>query len=219
MGRIATQLATVQVRAAHAVIRHSVLSGSTERNLNPNLINRLLSMRAISRSRALARACRGPGSDTRKLLSLSRPAGNQNNLTLGLSFGRAVSPGSGRHTRVVTSTYDVARGQFTGDGGIYHARWDEQRPGRGELLRRDPNLEFADDTIPLLPRNTPRIRSAWCRVQSSGQALHVRALTFRAERMRSCPFSPPIRLRSSDSARTLTLSVGSSVSFKATGSR
>ena len=117
MGRIATQLATVQVRAAP---RRDPIQrpepGSTERNLNPNLINRL----PIDGGDLAALAALAPGvvtvagTDTTKAsFSVAGQPANQNNITLdGLSFGAGSVPQEAvRNTRVVTSTYDVARGQ------------------------------------------------------------------------------------------------------------
>jgi hypothetical protein len=58
-----------------------------------------------------------PGTDTTKAsFNVAGQPSNQNSITLdGLSFGAGSVPSEAiRNTRVVTSTYDVGRGQFTG---------------------------------------------------------------------------------------------------------
>src|SRR4051812_21900695 len=92
MGRIATQLATVNVRATPRprTDNQRPEAGSTERNLNPNLINRL----PVDPSDLNALAALAPGvvsvpaTDTTKAsFSVAGQPANQNNITLdGLSF-------------------------------------------------------------------------------------------------------------------------------------
>ena len=156
MGRIATELATVQVRAAP---RRGDLSqrpepGSTERNLNPNLVNRLPT--DAGDLTALAALAPGvipvPGTDTTMAsFSVAGQPANQNNITLdGLSFGAGSVPQEAvRNTRVVTSTYDVARGQFTGGQVASTTRGGTSNvQGAFSYSLRDPSLEFVDDTNP-----------------------------------------------------------------------
>jgi hypothetical protein len=73
---------------------------------------------------------------------------NQNSLTLdGLSFGSGSVPQEAvRNTRVITSTYDVARGQFTG-GQVASTTRGGTNVFQGALgyQLRDPSLEFVDD--------------------------------------------------------------------------
>ena len=155
MGRIATQLATVQVRAApRRDPQQRPEPGSTERNLNPNLINRL----PVDGGDLAALAALAPGvvsvagTDTTKAsFSVAGQPTNQNNITLdGLSFGAGSVPQEAvRNTRVVTSTYDVARGQFTGGQVASTTRGGTNNvQGALSYSRRDPNLEFVDDTNP-----------------------------------------------------------------------
>src|SRR3954469_19922620 len=121
MSQFANQLATVRVRATprrgNATDRPE--PGSTERSLNPNLLNRLpVDPGDLNALAALAPGVIAvPGTDTTKAaFSVAGQPSNQNNITLdGLSFGAGSVPTEAlRNTRVVTSTYDVARGQFTG---------------------------------------------------------------------------------------------------------
>src|SRR5207237_8992398 len=76
---------------------------------------------------------------------------NQNSITLdGLSFGSGSVPSEAiRNTRVVTSTYDVARGQFTG-GQIASTTRGGTNNVQGALSYslRDPSLEVVDDSNP-----------------------------------------------------------------------
>ena len=68
----------------------------------------------------------------------------------GLSFGAGSVPSEAiRNTRVVTSTYDVARGQFTG-GQIASTTRGGTNNVQGALSYslRDPSLEFVDDSNP-----------------------------------------------------------------------
>ena len=156
MGRTATQLATVQVRAAprRGDPSQRPEPGGTERNLNPNLINRLpVDAGDLAALAALAPGVVSvPGTDTTKAsFSVAGQPSNQNNITLdGLSFGAGSVPQEAiRNTRVVTSTYDVARGQFTGGQVASTTRGGTNNvQGALSYSRRDPNLEFVDDTNP-----------------------------------------------------------------------
>ena len=156
MGRIATQLATVQVRGARQRGDPSQRPepGSTERNLNPNLVNRLpVDAGDLTALAALAPGVIAvPGTDTTKAsFSVAGQPANQNNITLdGLSFGAGSVPQEAvRNTRVVTSTYDVARGQFTGGQVASTTRGGTNNvQGALSYSLRDPNLEFVDDTNP-----------------------------------------------------------------------
>jgi hypothetical protein len=156
MGRIATQLATVQVRAAprRGDPSQRPEPGSTERNLNPNLVNRLpVDAGDLTALAALAPGVLAvPGTDTTKAsFSVAGQPANQNNITLdGLSFGGGSVPQEAvRNTRVVTSTYDVARGQFTGGQVASTTRGGTNNvQGAFSYSLRDPSLEFVDDTNP-----------------------------------------------------------------------
>ncbi|HEX2694041.1 MAG TPA: carboxypeptidase regulatory-like domain-containing protein [Gemmatimonadaceae bacterium] len=154
MAPIATQLATVQVRAparrANAAQRPE--PGSTERNLNPNLVNRLpVDAGDLAALAALAPGVIAvPGTDTTNAsFSVAGQPANQNSITLdGLSFGAGSVPQEAvRNTRVVTSTYDVARGQFTGGQVASTTRGGTNNlQGAFSYSHRDPSLEFAIDS-------------------------------------------------------------------------
>ena len=155
MGRTATQLATVQVRASRRGNQDQRPEpGSTERNLNPNLINRLpIDAGDLNALAALAPGViQVPGTDsTQASFNVAGQPSNQNSITLdGLSFGAGSVPSEAiRNTRVVTSTYDVARGQFTGGQVASTTRGGTNNmQGAFSYSLRDPSLEFVDDTNP-----------------------------------------------------------------------
>jgi len=155
MGRTATQLATVQVRANRQRNQDQRPEpGGTERNLNPNLINRLpIDAGDLNALAALAPGViQVPGTDTTAAsFNVAGQPANQNSITLdGLSFGAGSVPSEAiRNTRVVTSTYDVARGQFTGGQIASTTRGGTNNvQGAFSFSHRDPNLEFVDDSNP-----------------------------------------------------------------------
>ncbi len=155
MGHIATQLATVNVRAARrGDPSQRPEPGGTERNLNPNLVNRLpIDAGDLNALAALAPGVIVvPGTDTTKAsFNVAGQPANQNNITLdGLSFGAGSVPSEAvRNTRVVTNTYDVARGQFTGGQVASTTRGGTNNvQGAFSYSLRDPSLEFVDDTNP-----------------------------------------------------------------------
>ena len=155
MGRNATQLATVQVRGGRRGNQDQRPEpGSTERNLNPNLVNRLpVDAGDLTALAALAPGViQVPGTDTTKAsFNVAGQPSNQNSITLdGLSFGAGSVPSEAiRNTRVVTSTYDVARGQFTGGQVASTTRGGTNNmQGAVSYSLRDPDLEFVDDTNP-----------------------------------------------------------------------
>jgi hypothetical protein len=155
MGRTATQLATVQVRAGRrGDPNQRPEPGSTERTLNPNLINRLpVDAGDLTALAALAPGViQVPGTDsTKAAFNVAGQPSNQNSITLdGLSFGAGSVPSEAvRNTRVVTSTYDVARGQFTGGQVASTTRGGTNNlQGAVSYSLRDPSLEFVDDTSP-----------------------------------------------------------------------
>ena len=154
MGRNATQLATVQVRATprRGDPNQRPQPGDTERNLNPNLINRLpIDAGDLNALAALAPGVIPvPGTDTTKAsFNVAGQPANQNSITLdGLSFGSGSVPSEAvRNTRVVTNTYDVARGQFTGGQVASTTRGGTNNvQGAVSYSHRDPSLEFEDDS-------------------------------------------------------------------------
>src|SRR3954463_9771743 len=156
MGRTATQLATVQVRATprRGDPNQRPEPGNTERSLNPNLINRLpVDAGDLTALAALAPGVvQVPGTDTTKAsFNVAGQPSNQNSITLdGLSFGAGTVPAEAvRNTRVVTSTYDVARGQFTGGQVASTTRGGTNNiQGAVGYSLRDQDLEFVGDTNP-----------------------------------------------------------------------
>ena len=152
LGRTATVLQSVQVRAAPArQPNQRPEAGSTGRGLPPGLVNRL----PIEPGDLNALATLAPGvvgvpetDSTAASFSVGGQPANQNSITLdGLSFGSGSVPQEAvRNTRVVTSTYDVARGQFTG-GQIASTTRGGTNIFQGALnySLRDPSLEFVDE--------------------------------------------------------------------------
>ncbi len=153
MGRNATVLQSVQVRAAPARNSNNQRpeAGSTGRGLPPGLIDRL----PIDAGDLNALATLAPGvigvagtDSTPASFSVGGQPANQNSLTLdGLSLGSGSVPQEAiRNTRVITSTYDVARGRFTG-GQVASTTRGGTNVFAGALnyALRDPNLEFVDD--------------------------------------------------------------------------
>lgn len=117
----ATQLSAVRIQARTAPPQGGDRPepGNAERSFGPEQAARL----PVEQSDLNALAALAPGvvpvagsDSTGSSFSVSGQRPTQNNLTLdGLSFGSAQVPNEAvRSTRVITSTYDVARGQFTG---------------------------------------------------------------------------------------------------------
>jgi hypothetical protein len=153
LGRTATVLTAVQVRATPRPRQQTDRpeAGSTERGLPSGLINRLpVEAGDLNVLATLAPGVVGIGATDSTAASFSvggQPA-NQNNLTLdGLSFGSGSVPQEAiRGTRVITNTYDVARGQFTG-GQVATTTRGGTNVFSGALgySLRDPSLEFAQE--------------------------------------------------------------------------
>jgi hypothetical protein len=153
MGKNATVLQSVQVRASNRPRNNTDRPepGSTERGLNPALIDRL----PIDAGDLNALATLAPGvigtaatDSTPAAFSVGGQPMNQNSITLdGLSFGSGNVPAEAvRSTRVITSTYDVARGQFTG-GQVASTTRGGTNVVQGAVgyNLKDPTLEFVDD--------------------------------------------------------------------------
>jgi hypothetical protein len=153
MGRNATVLQSVQVRAAPNRQNGGQRPepGSTERGLPPNLVNRL----PVEAGDLNALATLAPGvvgiaatDSTAAAFSVAGQPADQNSITLdGLTFGSGNVPQEAvRNTRVITSTYDVARGQFTGGQVATTTRGGTNVfQGAVNYSLRDPSLEFVDD--------------------------------------------------------------------------
>ncbi|HET7458374.1 MAG TPA: carboxypeptidase-like regulatory domain-containing protein, partial [Gemmatimonadaceae bacterium] len=154
MSPAATQLATVNVRARRPAARpdERPTPGSTGRQLSGEQLARL----PVDPSDPNAVALLAPGvvavsgTDTTAAgFSVAGQRPDQNSVTLdGISFASAIAvPQEAiRNTRVVTSTYDVARGQFT--GGIVQTTTrggTNDVAGSASYSLRDPHLQWADE--------------------------------------------------------------------------
>jgi len=122
--------------------------GSTERALSGEQLLRLPI--DASDPNAIASLAAGvvglPGTDTSAAgFSVAGQRADQNLVTLdGLSFGGSVPAEAVRSTRVITSTYDIARGQFTGGQVATTTRGGtNDLSGSLAYALRDPDLEFA----------------------------------------------------------------------------
>lgn len=152
MGRVATQLATVEVVARRIRPRAQFqppAAGGTERNLPAGTVSRMpVDAGDLNALATLAPGVIGvPATDsTHASFSVAGQSPDQNSITLdGLSFGSGGVPQEAiRGTRVVTSTYDVARGQFTGGQVTSTTRGGtNQFQASVNYSLRDPSLEFA----------------------------------------------------------------------------
>ncbi len=122
--------------------------GSTERSLSGEQLMRLPV--DASDPNAIAALSAGvvgiAGTDTSSAgFSVAGQRADQNLVTLdGLSFGGSVPAEAVRNTRVITSTYDIARGQFTGGQVASTTKGGtNDLSGSFGYALRDPNLEFA----------------------------------------------------------------------------
>nr|MBA3672050.1 carboxypeptidase regulatory-like domain-containing protein [Gemmatimonadaceae bacterium] len=145
-------LAAVQVRAANTREGQDRPSaGSTERELGAAQLDRL----PVDKGDLATLASLAPGvvgtagtDSTAASFSVAGQPTNQNQITLdGLTFGSGTVPQEAiRSTRVVTSTYDVSRGQFTGGQVASTTRsGTNSLQGVVSYSRRDPELEFVDE--------------------------------------------------------------------------
>ena len=126
--------------------------GSTERNLTPAQLDRL----PIDKGDLASVATLAPGviglagtDSTPASFSVAGQPTSQNQITLdGLSFGSGTVPQEAvRSTRVITSTYDVSRGQFTGGQVASTTRGGTNNlQGTVSYALRDPSLEFVDES-------------------------------------------------------------------------
>jgi hypothetical protein len=127
-------------------------AGSTERNFSAAQLDRL----PIDKGDLAAVASLAPGvvftagtDSTAATFSVSGQPTNQNQITLdGLSFGSGTVPQEAvRSTRVITNTYDVSRGQFTGGQVSSTTRGGTNNlQGVFTYALRDPELEFVDES-------------------------------------------------------------------------
>jgi len=127
-------------------------AGSVERNLSAAQLDRL----PIDKGDLATVATLVPGvigtaatDSTAASFSIAGQPTNQNQITLdGLSFGSGSVPAEAvRSTRVITSTYDVGRGQFTGGQVASTTRGGTNNvQGVVSYALRDPDLEFVDSS-------------------------------------------------------------------------
>ncbi len=135
MGRTATQLATVQVRATpRGDPTQRPEPGNTERSLNPNLINRLpIDAGDLTALAALAPGViQVPGTDTTKAsFNVAGQPPNQNSITLdGLSFGAGSVPSARLNEHLRCRAWAVhGRTSRVDDEG-----WHQQPPGWVQLF-------------------------------------------------------------------------------------
>ena len=154
LSRNAQVLAAVQVRATNnrGDQNDRPTAGSTERNLSPAQLDRL----PVDKGDLASVAALMPGvvgtsatDSTVAAFSVAGQPTNQNQITLdGLSFGSGTVPQEAvRSTRVITSTYDVSRGQFTGGQVASTTRGGTNNlQGVVTYALRDHELEFVDES-------------------------------------------------------------------------
>src|SRR5207244_2792004 len=142
---------TVHARAPQRGVERPT-PGSTERNLAPEVIARLpIDASDLNTLATLAPGVVGIGEtdSTSAAFSVAGQRSTANNVTLdGLSFGSGSVPQDAvRSTRVVTSSYDVARGQFSGGVVASTTRSGTNVPqGSFTYALRDRNLAWGEAT-------------------------------------------------------------------------
>ena len=145
-----TQLSEVTVRGRRQPNGQRTEAGGTERGLPPAITNRLpVDAGDLA---ALAALVPGvipvPGTDSTPLsFTIAGQPPDQNAITLdGLTFGAGAIPSDAvRSTRVITNTYDVARGQFTGGQVSSTTRGGTNNlAGTVTYVMRDPSLQFSN---------------------------------------------------------------------------
>ena len=152
--RNAQVLAAVQVRGNNngGQQQDRPTAGSQERNLSAAQLDRLpIDKGDLASIAALAPGVIGTAAtdSTASSFSVGGQPTNQNQITLdGLSFGSGSVPSEAvRSTRVITNTYDVSRGQFTGGQVASTTRGGTNNvQGVFTYALRDPELEFVDES-------------------------------------------------------------------------
>ena len=147
-------LAAVQVRANtnQGQQQDRPTAGSQERNLSAAQLDRLpIDKGDLASIAALAPGVIGTSAtdSSAATFSVGGQPTNQNQITLdGLSFGSGSVPSEAvRSTRVITNTYDVSRGQFTGGQVASTTRGGTNNvQGVITYALRDPELEFVDES-------------------------------------------------------------------------
>jgi hypothetical protein len=153
LSRNAQVLSTVAVRARTGDnAQDRPTAGSTERTFSSAQLDRLpIDKGDLNTIATLAPGVIGlAGTDsTPASFSIAGQPTNQNQITLdGLSFGSGSVPSEAvRSTRVITNTYDVSRGQFTGGQVASTTRGGTNNlQGAFSYALRDPELEFVDES-------------------------------------------------------------------------
>ena len=146
-------LAAVNVRAStNQQGQDRPTAGSQERNFGAAQLDRLpIDKGDLASIAALAPGVVGTSAtdSTAATFSVGGQPTNQNQITLdGLSFGSGSVPSEAvRSTRVITNTYDVSRGQFTGGQVASTTRGGTNNlQGVFTYALRDPELEFVDES-------------------------------------------------------------------------
>ena len=146
-------LSAVTVRATNTQpAQDRPTAGSVERNLSAAQLDRLpIDKGDLNSIASLAPGVIGLGGtdSTAASFSVAGQPTNQNQITLdGLSFGSGSVPSEAvRSTRVITNTYDVSRGQFTGGQVASTTRGGTNNvQGVFTYALRDPDLEFVDES-------------------------------------------------------------------------
>ena len=146
-------LQAVTVRARNdAGTQDRPTAGSVERNLSAAQLDRLpVDKGDLATVATLVPGVIGTGAtdSTAAVFSVAGQPTNQNQITLdGLSFGSGSVPAEAvRATRVITNTYDVSRGQFTGGQVASTTRGGTNNvQGVVSYALRDPDLEFVDSS-------------------------------------------------------------------------
>ncbi len=135
-------------------------AGSTEKTLTGEQLYRLpvdASDPALVASLAPGVILLGGSDSTANSFSIAGQRPDQNQITLdGLSFGQGSVPAEAvRSTRVITNTYDVARGQFTG-GQVASTTRSGTNVLQGSVgyVMNQPDLEFPDTSSEATARYT-----------------------------------------------------------------
>ena len=164
LGTSIIELEAVTIRGARRPVRAPDLPtpGSTERVITPDNVARL----PIDANDLTALVALVPGittlagtDSTAAAFSVAGQRAEPTTSRSTASFGSGSVPQDAvRSTRVITNTYDVARGQFSGGQMAHHAQRHQRRPGLVHLSLRDP-APVVDDA--------ERVRAATRRTRSA----------------------------------------------------
>ncbi|HEX8213545.1 MAG TPA: TonB-dependent receptor [Longimicrobium sp.] len=161
LGEQAVALEGITARASRTPPPSNTAAGGTERTLSGETVNRLPledndPARIATLSPGVVAVTQGDSSEARGSFSVAGQRAALNQVTLdGASFTSALSGGQSgggsplgipqegvRGTQVITNTYDVARGQFSGGQvALTTRRGSNQFNGSLQYQLRDPNLQ------------------------------------------------------------------------------